>query len=141
MKNLVQQGHAHGQVNTPIWSWLVLGTALLSLSWWVVYTRYVDLHAVDLVFNQPFRAVSLQTYHDTLAGKQTFPAQWRVLRFLVVRGAAGASGDAPHQLYAFIKTGALTNSASLPFLFSTTLVIPLAAIPPTAPPLGVPPAA
>lgn len=58
---------------------LVLG--LLPFSGWSVYTRYVDLHAFDLVTNMPFCDLSMQQYHDTLAGSRKFLYQWRVLGF------------------------------------------------------------
>ena len=55
---------------------------LLLFSGWSVYTRYVDLHAFDLVTNMPFRDLSMSQYNDTLAGVRTFPYQWRVLGLL-----------------------------------------------------------
>ena len=54
---------------------------LLLFSGWSVYTRYVDLHAFDLVTQMPFEELSMQQYHDTLEGTRTFPYQWRVLAF------------------------------------------------------------
>ena len=58
---------------------------LLLFSGWSVYTRYVDLHAFDLVTNMSFRDLSMSQYNDTLAGVRTFPYQWRVLAFWMVR--------------------------------------------------------
>ena len=62
-----------------------LVAALLLFSGWSVYTRYVDLHAFDLVTQMPFRDLSMSQDDDTLAGVRKFPYQWRVLAFWMVR--------------------------------------------------------
>ncbi len=61
---------------------------LLLFSGWSVYTRYVDLHAFDLVTNMSFRDLSMSQYNDTLAGVRKFPYQWRVLGVLDRRAPA-----------------------------------------------------
>jgi hypothetical protein len=99
---------------------LVLG--LLLFSGWSVYTRYVDLHAFDLVTNMPFRDLSMQQYNDTLAGVRTFPYQWRVLAFWMVRGGTMVAPVDPHLVDVTIKTLALAGSAALLYMFSTTLI-------------------
>jgi hypothetical protein len=105
---------------------LVLG--LLLFSGWSVYTRYVDLHAFDLATNMPFRDLSMQQYNDTLAGTRTFPYQWRVLAFWMVRAGTAIAPIDPHLIDAAIKTLALAASAALLFSFSTTLVSGLGAV-------------
>lgn len=106
--------------------WLVL--ALLLLSGWSVYTRYVDLNAFDLVTNMPFRELSLQQYRDTLDGTRTFPYQWRVLAFWMVRAGEAATGVDPHVIDVAIKTTALAATALLLYLFAATVVSAMGAV-------------
>src|SRR5688572_28176966 len=74
--------------------WLIAG--LLVFSGWSVYTRYFDLNAFDLVTDMPFRDLSMSQYNDTLAGTRTFPYQWRVLAFWMVRAGELVTGLDPH---------------------------------------------
>ena len=106
--------------------WLLL--ALLLFSGWSVYTRYVDLNAFDLVTNMPFRELSLQQYRDTLDGTRTFPYQWRVLAFWLVRAGEAATGLDPHAIDVAVKTTALAATALVLYLFATTLVSTLGAV-------------
>ncbi len=101
---------------------------LLLCSGWSVYTRYVDLHNFDLVTNMPFRELSMQQYNDTLSGVRTFPYQWRVLAFWLVRAGTVIAPVDPHVIDVTIKTLALAGSAALLYLFSTTLVSSLGAV-------------
>ena len=101
---------------------------LLLFSGWSVYTRYVDLHAFDLVTNMSFRDLSMSQYHDTIAGTRTFPYQWRVLAFWLVRAGTAAWPAEPHLIDVTIKTLALAASAAFLFSFSTTLVSGLGAV-------------
>jgi hypothetical protein len=105
-----------------------LVAGLLLFSGWSVYTRYVDLHAFDLVTNMPFRDLSMQQYHETLAGTRSFPYQWRVLAFWMVRAGTAIAPVDPHLVDAAIKTLALSASAALLYVFSATLVTPLASV-------------
>jgi hypothetical protein len=112
---------------------LGLLAGLLLFSGWSVYTRYVDLHAFDLVTQMPFRELSMQQYHDTIAGTRTFPYQWRVLSFWMVRAGTAALNTIaapidPHVIDAAIKTLALAASAALLYVFSAALVSPLGAV-------------
>ena len=101
---------------------------LLLFSGWSVYTRYVDLHAFDLVTQMSFRDLSMSQYNDTLAGTRTFPYQWRVLAFWMVRGATLIAPVDPHVIDVAIKTLALAASGALLYMFSTTLVSALGAV-------------
>lgn len=105
-----------------------LFAGLLLFSGWSVYTRYVDLHAFDLVTHMPFADLSMQQYNDTLAGTRTFPYQWRVLAFWMVRAGTTIAPIDPHLIDAAIKTAALAASAALLYMFSTTLVSALGAV-------------
>jgi hypothetical protein len=107
---------------------VMLLIALLLFSGWSVYTRYVDLHNFDLVTNMPFRDLSMQQYNDTLAGTRTFPYQWRVLAFWMVRGGTMLAPVDPHLVDATIKTLALAGSAALLYMFSTTIIGALGAV-------------
>lgn len=112
---------------------LGLVAGLLLFSGWSVYTRYVDLHAFDLVTNMSFRDLSTSQYNDTLAGGRTFPYQWRVLAFWMVRAGTTvldtiAAPIDPHLIDAAIKTLALAASAALLYMFSASLVTPLGAV-------------
>lgn len=102
--------------------------ALLLFSGWSVYTRYVDLHAFDLVTNMPFRDLSMQQYHDTLAGTRTFPYQWRVLGFWVVNAGTMIVPVDPHVIDVAVKTLALAATTALLFVFSSTLTTALGAL-------------
>lgn len=106
--------------------WLL--AALLLFSGWSVYTRYVDLHAFDLVTNMPFHDLSMQQYNDTLAGTRTFPYQWRVLGFWVARAGTLFVPVDPHVIDVGVKTVALAASAALLYMFATTLVSQLGAV-------------
>jgi hypothetical protein len=101
---------------------------LLLFSGWSVYTRYVDLHAFDLVTNMPFRDLSMQQYNDTLAGTRTFPYQWRVAAFWVARAGSMIVPVDPHAIDVVVKTVALAASGALLYLFSATLVSALGAV-------------
>jgi hypothetical protein len=106
----------------------VLLIGLVLFSGWSVYTRYVDLHAFDLVTNMPFRDLSMQQYNDTLAGTRTFPYQWRVLGFWAARAGTMIAPVDPHVVDVAVKTIALAASAALLFTFSATLVSALGAV-------------
>lgn len=101
---------------------------LLVFSGWSVYTRYVDLHAFDLVTRMPFADLSMQQYNDTLAGTRTFPYQWRVLAFWMVRAGTAVAPLDPHLIDVAIKTVALAASTALLYAFATTLVTPVGAV-------------
>ncbi len=101
---------------------------LLLFSGWSVYTRYVDLHAFDLVTNMSFRDLSMSQYHDTLAGTRTFPYQWRVLAFWMVYAGTWLAPVDPHVIDVLVKTLALAASGALLYAFSTTLVSALGAV-------------
>lgn len=107
---------------------LALIVALLLFSGWSVYTRYVDLHAFDLVTRMPFADLSMQQYHDTLAGTRAFPYQWRVLAFWMVRAGTAIVPVDPHLVDVAIKTLALAASTALLYAFATTLTSPLGAV-------------
>jgi hypothetical protein len=102
--------------------------ALLLFSGWSVYTRYVDLHAFDLVTNMSFRDLSMSQYQDTLAGTRTFPYQWRVLAFWMVKAGTMIAPLDPHLIDVTIKTLALAASGALLYAFSITLVSELGAV-------------
>ncbi len=101
---------------------------LLLFSGWSVYTRYVDLHAFDLVTNMSFRDLSMSQYHDTIGGTRTFPYQWRVLAFWMVRAGTMIAPVDPHLIDVTIKTLALAASGALLYAFATTLVSALGAV-------------
>ena len=105
---------------------LIVG--LLIFSGWSVYTRYVDLHAFDLVTNMPFRDLSMQQYNDTLAGTRPFPYQWRVLAFWVARAGTMIVPVDPHVIDVAVKTLSLAASTALLYIFATTMVSPLGAV-------------
>jgi dipeptidyl aminopeptidase/acylaminoacyl peptidase len=107
---------------------LLLWLGLLIFSWWSVYTRYVDLHAFDLVTNMPFRDLSLKQYDETIAGVRTFPYQWRVLAFWLVKAIATITPLDPHAIDIAIKTLALAGSTALLVVFATTIVAPMSAV-------------
>jgi hypothetical protein len=108
--------------------WVLLLLGLACSSWWVVYTRYVDLYAISQVANRPFRDWSLEQYSQTLAGARPFPYQWRVLGFWSVAALQRLTGADHHLIDAFIKTVALTISSGLLYLFATALVGEMSAI-------------
>lgn len=105
---------------------------LLVFSGWSVYTRYFDLHSFDLVTQMPFRDLSMSQYNDTLAGVRTFPYQWRVLAFWMVKAGTLVGNTVvpvdPHVIDAAIKTLALAASAALLYMFATTLTSALGAV-------------
>lgn len=101
---------------------------LLVFSGWSVYTRYVDLHAFDLVTNMPFHDLSMQQYNDTLAGARKFPYQWRVLGFWVARAGTAIVPVDPHAIDVVVKTVALAGSTALLYMFAATIVSPLGAV-------------
>ena len=102
---------------------------LLLFSGWSVYTRYVDLHDFDLVTNMPFRELSMSQYNDTLAGVRTFPYQWRVLAFWMVRaGTIDRAGRSAPDRRRRSRRWRSPASAALLYLFSTTLVSALGAV-------------
>jgi hypothetical protein len=103
-------------------------TGLLLFSGWSVYTRYVDLHAFDLVTSMPFRELSMSQYNDTLEGTRKFPYQWRVLAFWMVRAGTMIAPVDPHVIDVAIKTLALAASGALLYMFSATLVSALGAV-------------
>jgi hypothetical protein len=105
---------------------LIVG--LLLFSGWSVYTRYVDLHSFDLVTRMPFRDLSMSQYNDTLAGVRTFPYQWRVLAFWMVKAGTLLAPIDPHLIDAAIKTLALAASAALLYMFAITLTSALGAV-------------
>jgi hypothetical protein len=102
--------------------------ALVLFSGWSVYTRYVDLHAFDLVTRMPFAELSMQQYNDTLAGARTFPYQWRVLAFWMVRAGTAIAPVDPHLIDVSIKTLSLAASTALLYAFATTLITPIGAV-------------
>ena len=106
--------------------WLLVG--LLLFSGWSVYTRYFDLNAFDLVTNMPFRDLSMSQYNDTLAGTRTFPYQWRVLAFWMVRAGESVTALDPHVIDVVIKTLALAGSAAILYAFSLTIVSGIGAV-------------
>jgi hypothetical protein len=106
--------------------WLLVG--LLLFSGWSVYTRYFDLNAFDLVTNMPFRDLSMLQYNDTLAGTRTFPYQWRVLAFWLVRAGEVVTGLEPHVIDVVLKTLALAASAAILYAFATTIVSGVGAV-------------
>jgi hypothetical protein len=103
-------------------------TGLFLFSGWSVYTRYVDLHAFDLVTNMPFRDLSMQQYNDTLAGTRAFPYQWRVLGFWVAKAGTLVAPVDPHVIDVGVKTLALAASTAMLFAFSATLTSALGAV-------------
>ena len=105
---------------------LIVG--LLLFSGWSVYTRYVDLNAFDLVTRMPFRDLSMSQYNDTLAGVRTFPYQWRVLGFWMVKAGTMIVPADPHIIDAAIKTLALAASAALLYMFASTITTALGAV-------------
>ena len=106
---------------------LIVGVLLFS--GWSVYTRYVDLNAFDLVTRMPFRELSMSQYHDTLAGVRTFPYQWRVLGFWMVKAGTTLAGNIdPHIIDGAIKTLALAASAALLYMFASTITTALGAV-------------
>lgn len=107
---------------------ITLLAGLLLFSGWSVYTRYVDLHAFDLVTNMPFRDLSMQQYHDTLAGTRTFPYQWRVLAFWIAEAGTTIAGVDPHVIDVAVKTLALAASTAVLFMFASTLTSTLGAV-------------
>jgi hypothetical protein len=94
---------------------MALLAGLLLFSGWSVYTRYVDLHAFDLVTNMPFRDLSMSQYHDTLAGARKFPYQWRVAGFWVARAGTMIVPVDPHLIDVAVKT----LSLAVTYLFVT----------------------
>ena len=106
--------------------WLLVG--LLAFSGWSVYTRYFDLNAFDLVTDMPFRDLSMSQYNDTLAGTRTFPYQWRVAAFWLVRAGEVVTGLEPHLIDVVLKTLALTASAAILYAFATTIVSGVGAV-------------
>jgi hypothetical protein len=106
----------------------LLWLGLLFFAWWSVYTRYVDLHAFDLVTNMPFRDLSLKQYEDTIAGVRTFPYQWRVLAFWLVKAIETITHLDPHLIDVAIKTLALAGSTALLVSFAKTIVAPMSAV-------------
>lgn len=102
--------------------------ALFLCSGWSVYTRYVDLHAFDLVTRMNFSDLSMQQYNETIAGTRTFPYQWRVLAFWMVRAGTAIVPVDPHQIDVTIKTLALAASTALLYSFATTVTTPLGAV-------------
>lgn len=107
---------------------VALIAALVLFSGWSVYTRYVDLHAFDLVTNMPFHDLSMQQYNDTLAGTRTFPYQWRVLGFWVAKAGTMVVPVDPHVIDVVVKTAALAASTALLYQFATALVSPVGAV-------------
>lgn len=106
---------------------LALLVALVGFSFWAVYTSYVTIHFFDLATNMTFRELSTQWYQKTLAGTQTFPYQWRMLGFALVRAIEIMTGLDPHLIDLAIKTLALAASAWLMFSFAASLASTLAA--------------
>lgn len=107
---------------------ITLLAGLLLFSGWSVYTRYVDLHAFDLVTNMPFRNLSMQQYNDTLAGTRAFPYQWRVLGFWIAKAGTIIAPLDPHVIDVAVKTLALAASTAMLFMFSSTLTSTLGAV-------------
>ena len=105
-----------------------LVAGLLAFSGWSVYTRSFDLNAFDLVTNMPFRELSMSQYNDTLAGTRTFPYQWRVLAFWIVRAGELLTGLDPHVIDVALKTLALAGAAAILYAFSTTIVSSVGAV-------------
>ena len=101
---------------------------LLVFSGWSVYTRYFDLNAFDLVTRMPFRDLSMLQYNDTLAGTRTFPYQWRVLAFWLVRAVESVTRLDPHVIDVALKTLALAGSAAIMYVFSLTMVSGVGAV-------------
>ena len=119
-------GRMNSRLNGQLKAALIAG--LLLFSGWSVYTRYVDLHAFDLVTNMPFRELSMQQYNDTLAGTRTFPYQWRVLGFWAAKAGTLIAPVDPHVIDVIVKTLALAGSTALLFTFSATLTSGLGAV-------------
>ena len=107
---------------------IALLAGLLLFSGWSVYTRYVDLHAFDLVTRMPFAELSMQQYDETLAGTRKFPYQWRVLAFWLVRAGTAIAPVDPHLIDVAIKTLALAASTALLYAFASSLISPLGAV-------------
>lgn len=106
----------------------MLLAALLVFSGWSVYTRYVDLHAFDLVTRMSFRDLSMSQYNDTIEGVRTFPYQWRVLAFWMVKAGTTIAPVDPHVIDVTIKTLALAASGWLLYVFSTSVVSAMGAV-------------
>lgn len=106
----------------------MLLAGLLLFSGWSVYTRYVDLHAFDLVTNMPFRELSMSQYNDTIAGVRKFPYQWRVAGFWIARAGTMVAPVDPHVVDVAVKTVALAASTLLLYMFAATLASPLGAV-------------
>jgi hypothetical protein len=119
-------GGMNARLNGPMKATLLIG--LLLFSGWSVYTRYVDLHNFDLVTNMPFRDLSMQQYHDTLAGTRKFPYQWRVLGFWVARAGTMIVPVDPHVIDVAVKTLALAASTAMLYIFATTIVSPIGGV-------------
>jgi len=96
--------------------------ALVVFSFWAVYTSYVTIHFFDPATNMTFRELSQLWYERTLAGKQPFPYQWRMLGFASVRTVEAITRLDPHVIDLAIKTGALAGSALLLFSFAGSMV-------------------
>jgi hypothetical protein len=107
---------------------VTLLAGLLLFSGWSVYTRYVDLHAFDLVTSMPFRDLSMMQYNDTLAGTRPFPYQWRVLGFWVAKAGTMVVPVDPHVIDVGVKTLALAGATALLFVFSSTITSTLGAV-------------
>ena len=75
-----------------------------------------------------FRDLSMSQYHDTIAGVRTFPYQWRVLAFWMVKAGTTIAPVDPHVIDVTIKTLALAASGLLLYMFSTTVVSTLGAV-------------
>ncbi len=116
----------NNRMNGAVKAWLL--TALLLFSGWSVYTRYVDLHAFDLVTQMPFHDLSMQQYNDTLAGTRKFPYQWRVLGFWVAKAGTMIVPVDPHAIDVVVKTLSLAASAAMLYVFAATIVSPLGAV-------------
>src|SRR3954469_308069 len=101
--------HSGGPIVTARTKFALL-FGLLIFSGWSVYTRYVDLHAFDLVTNMPFHDLSMQQYNDTLAGTRKFPYQWRGVGFWVARAGAMIVPVDPHVIDVAVKPLALAAS-------------------------------
>lgn len=89
----------------------LLLAGVLSFSVLTVYTQYVFLRTTDHVTNRSFRELSLDQYHEILAGRRPFPYQWRVAGPWLVRAGEVATARDPHQIDAVVKIAALALSA------------------------------
>ncbi len=107
-------------------AFVIAGVICFSLL--TVYTQYVFLNTTDHVTGRPFRDLSLEDYHDTLAGRRTFPYQWRVAGAWIVRAGETITGADPHAIDVVVKVTSLAGSALLLLAFTARYASPTATL-------------